>query len=595
MYRIFSFLLVLVAIVLNWSCSKEWLEPDPLSFYAPENVFIDEAGFEAGLNRCRKEMNAENHGDLNPTALDHMASDLAVPLWDADWRRMTPNSWAPTGQSILYSLVDGLPKYYGYIKNANTIISRIDDVEWDDQSVRSRILGEAYWFRAYWYYRLVHTYGDVPWEGEEVIGAKLDYQSTSRWAILERIQKDLEFSLESLPETAMQNGQVTKGAVNHLLTKVYMANCEFDKAIAAATSVIDGPYKLITERFGSYMGDESKNLMWDMHRVENINLPGNTETIYATYDRADAAPETWWSNPGTFTMWLYCPSWWKVQDSEGQRACNWDTTTGDTLGNGTAYVRTNDFWHYKIWEEEGLTWEETPDLRRANSNWIEMGDSISEILTCREGSPNFGEPLSKKHYGSLADTMDTWYSFPVYKTFTPTPNFRLPRGGQGDRYIFRLAETYLLRAEANFWKGNLAAAADDINMVRARAKAPLIDVSDVSIDYIFDERARELYTEEPRHSEMVRVSFIMAKQNLNGYSIESISEKNWFYDRVIRINDFYSAPKYVFRENEANISPHHMLWPISQEVITANTLGRINQNLGYDGAELNEPALQTIP
>src|SRR5690606_23397795 len=174
------------------------------------------------------------------------------------------------------------------------------------------------------------------------------------------------------------------------------------------------------------------------------------------------------------------------------------------------------------------------DLRREDSNWIEMGDSIAEIITLREGSPNFGEALSKRYFGSLADTMDTWYSFPIYKTYTPTPNFNLPRGGQGDRYIFRLAETYLLRAEAYYWLGQMASAAEDINQVRARAQAPLIDASDVTIDYIFDERARELYTEEPRHTEMVRVSFIFAKLAINGYSLERISESNWFYDRVMQ-------------------------------------------------------------
>lgn len=584
-----------IAIVAAMSCSEDWLKPDPLSVYAPENVFIDEAGFEAGLVTCRKEMNAENHGDLNPTALDHMASDLAVPLTDADWRRMTPNSWAPTGQSILYSLVNNLPKYYGFIKNANTIISRIDDVQWEDESVKNRILAEAYWFRAYWYYRLVNTYGDVPWEGQEVQGAKLDYRTTSRSAILAKIQQDLEFSLQWLPDVKDQNGRITKGAVNHLLTKVYLANAEFDKAITAATAIINGPYALMNTRFGSYASDASRNIMWDLHRVENVNNPANTETIYATYDRADASPETWYSNPGTFSMWLYNPSYWKVQDSQGQRATNWNSPVGDTLGNGNGYTRTTDFWHYKIWEDATYTWETTPDLRRADKNWIEMGDQEAEIITARVASPNFGQPLSKKYFGSLADTMDTWFSFPIYKTYTPTPNFNLPRGGQGDKYIFRLAETYLLRAEAYYWKGETGLAADDINKVRGRAQAPLISAADVTIDYIFDERARELYTEEPRHTEMVRVSFIFAKLNRDGYSLATISSSNWFYDRVMRVNYFFSPPRYSFRGVEAHLAPHHMLWPISQEVITANTLGRINQNAGYDGAELNEAPLETVP
>ena len=117
----------------------------------------------------------------------------------------------------------------------------------------------------------------------------------------------------------------------------------------------------------------------------------------------------------------------------------------------------------------------------------------------------------------------------------------------------------------------------------------------MTIDYIFDERARELYAEEPRHTEMVRVSFMFVKQNKDGYSLAGISNHNWFYDRVMRVNYFFSPPLYTFRGVEAHLEPYHMLWPISQEVITANTLGRINQNAGYDGAELNEPPIETIP
>ncbi|HZH72493.1 MAG TPA: RagB/SusD family nutrient uptake outer membrane protein, partial [Mariniphaga sp.] len=166
---------------------------------------------------------------------------------------------------------------------------------------------------------------------------------------------------------------------------------------------------------------------------------------------------------------------------------------------------------------------------------------------------------------------------------------------QGDMYIFRLAETYLLRAEAYFFKGQYGLAADDINEVRARANAPLIDASQVTIDYIFDERARELYAEEMRHSEMTRVSFQLAMQNMDGYSLDNISQKNWYHDRIMRVNEHYHPPKYFFWGVEATIHPHHMLWPIPQSVITANTLGRINQNVGYDGAENNVPPLETIP
>jgi len=254
-------------------------------------------------------------------------------------------------------------------------------------------------------------------------------------------------------------------------------------------------------------------------------------------------------------------------------------------------VRTNAFWHYAIWEDEDHTWQSTPDIRRADINWIEM----NEILVNAPGSPQLGEPLSKEYYGSLTDTFDTWYPWPQYKTFVLTPNTRLPIGGEADWYIFRLAETYLLRAEAHMWKGELAQAADDLNAVRERSKAPLISSEDVDIDFIFDERARELYMEAPRHNEMVRVSYILAKGNMNGYSLGSFSESNWFYDRVMRLNTHYQEPNPpIWRGAVAFISPRNVLLPIPQSVIEANTKAVVNQNAGYDGAENNVEPIQTI-
>ena len=182
----------------------------------------------------------------------------------------------------------------------------------------------------------------------------------------------------------------------------------------------------------------------------------------------------------------------------------------------------------------------------------------------------------------------------------PDPLNVKPSGGHGDWYVYRIAETYLLRAEAYFWKGNLGDAAEDINVVRRRAEADEITAADVDIDYILDERARELYYEENRKTELTRIAYIFAKTGktaYNGqtYSMDNFSQKNFWYDRIMEVTDFYNKGVKTIHGDEYTMSPYHVLWPIPAPAINANTQGVINQNEGYPGAENNIPPLTTIP
>jgi hypothetical protein len=149
-----------------------------------------------------------------------------------------------------------------------------------------------------------------------------------------------------------------------------------------------------------------------------------------------------------------------------------------------------------------------------------------------------------------------------------------------------------LRAEAYFWKNDLEKAGNDINEVRGRASAPLVAAANVTIDYILDERARELYMEEPRKTELTRIAFIMAELGRDGYSTNNMHQNNFYYDRVMRVNEMYRNQYFYGSGPLFRMSPHHYLWPIPQREINANVEGHINQNLGYAGSETNIKPLE---
>ena len=478
---------------------------------------------------------------------------------------------------------------YEFVKNANIVVSRIDNIDWDSQEERNEVLAEALFHRSYWYYRLVHTYGDVPFIGEEIEEVKLDFQTHSRTAILEKLQRDLEFAVQNLPESVGPGGISTFAAL-HLLTKVYLASTEYDKAIQTATQVIDGPFELMNERFGQDLSDPNRNVIWDLHRPDNINLPNNTETILSFIDRYEAPPDA--RSAGLYTMRLYNPQWFQsqVKDSEGKAGMVDAGPQYDSLGRGNANVRLTAHYQYQIWNYKGQSWRNTTDLRRADINWVD----IDELRYNNPESVDYGKVVNSDYFAQQLDTFKHLYAIPHYIMYAPQhdENAR-PFGGNGDWYLFRLAGTHLLRAEAYYWKGDLAAAAEDLNVVRERSRALPVTPDEVEIDFILDERARELFAEVPRHSELVRISYIMATEGRDGYDLSTFHENNFYFDRVMRFNKTYEQQINLLG-NTAAMGPHHVLWPIPEKIITANTLATINQNKGYDGAENNVAPIETI-
>jgi len=95
-----------------------------------------------------------------------------------------------------------------------------------------------------------------------------------------------------------------------------------------------------------------------------------------------------------------------------------------------------------------------------------------------------------------------------------------------DFIIMRLGETYLLKAEAQFKQGNTTGAAESLNVIRARAKAAPITAAQVTMDFILDERARELIAEENRRMTLMRTKTLLQRVVGRGQKITGISGKN---------------------------------------------------------------------
>jgi len=126
-----------------------------------------------------------------------------------------------------------------------------------------------------------------------------------------------------------------------------------------------------------------------------------------------------------------------------------------------------------------------------------------------------------------------------------------------DEYLIRLPETILLRAEAKMRAGDNAGAANDINIIRERAKCGyMVQASDVNLDLILDERARELVYEERRWNTLLRMGGTVAVDRIKKYS-------------------YWDDPRVTLTRN-------YNLWPIPQSVIDTNKDVPLAQNPGWN-------------
>ena len=275
----------------------------------------------------------------------------------------------------------------------------------------------------------------------------------------------------------------------------------------------------------------------------------------------------------------------------------------ETYGRGVARIRPSGYTMYSNWVYNGVT--DWTDFRhkKDNGNWITMEMLTYNNPALKGKNEWYGKNLQLYSSSGVLlclDTIRSWFQWPHYKVWIPDPDRVQPQGGPGDWYIYRLAETYLLRAEAYAWKGEWQKAADDINIIRQRASAKYMytaaDLQQQSIGAVLDERNRELYLEEARKVELTRIAIIYArtgKKCYNGktYNMNNISQDNFWYDRVIEKSDLYNKNVPTKYGNLFTCSPYHIFWPIPSYAINSNTRGIINQNLGYPGTERNVPPL----
>ena len=568
-----KYIIVVWAVSLFSSCIFDMdLKEVPKDFYSPENSFVSKENFESAIADIYKTIRNNLYMDPNSTYfMFGIDSDVNVRL-DED---------GPDGEPMYleYMYWNTLNKDFGYawvlwmfcynwIYKANAVINRAEDEIaklTDDE--KAGIIAEAKFLRAFAYRFLANMYGDVPLVLNETTTPKFDFVKSPRAEVYRQCKEDLTEAIRYLkPVDQLDAGRAPRAAAYHLLSEINICLGDYQGAIDAASAVINDPnFYLMTERFGvrtdftfngwTYQGPQRPwgDVFWDLFQEGNMDWKeGNHECIWNVQMSPTILGGGLTPSAGGMYFEAYNQTiWWGVTDINGV-----DNLLKDTLsGRPNQSVVANNYMSVLVWQYKG-DWDR--DIRNSEYNiqrdyyWENPESEFYGQLITRENMldkeywrrivpPSFKKGVSAVHYGLSWDA----YSQQNHDN------------GQcfKDWYIMRLPETYLLRAEAYLRNGELQNAANDINVVRGRAKATPVTASDVDIDLILDERARELYFEEFRYNTLMRMGKLV--ERLHKYN-ENIIWRNY------RIEDYKN------------------LFPIPQSEIEANKGGGLTQNPGYE-------------
>ncbi|MXN92605.1 RagB/SusD family nutrient uptake outer membrane protein [Flavobacterium sp. Sd200] len=552
----FKNILCFVALGLCLSCGDDFLDEVPVDFRSPENAYKTYGDFTLSVNNLYRLVRREFYSRDENYPMDYTYGTDLVFDGQASQRRWTPyiNVMRPQGGAEVPAT--HWADLYKIITESNTIIARLQTVEFSTAE-ETRLEAEARFFRAFAYRTLVYLFGGVPLELNEVESPRFNYVRATKEEVLAQCILDAKFAADNLRGImAVENGQVNNLAASHLLSEIYLANNQPQLAAEEATKVINDPnVRLMTARFGSQSTVNPGDVYWDLYRRNNQNrASGNTEGLWVIQFETDVlgggAVSTGMGGAALYER-HHAPM---VRDYRlGGRALFKWPMSDYTGGRGIGWAISTRYFSNTIWESD---WNN--DIRNANHNFVR------EFV--------YNNPAFPEYYGTVVSTENPpagitvpSRSFYAYQSKVTTPGdhptglyanlqtgeLKATAGGTyTDQYMFRLAETYLLRAEAYFKAGNSAAAAADINVVRQRANANPVAAADVTIDYILDERMRELGIEEKRRLTLMRMGLL--------------------YDRVSRLNPYYS-----------DILEINNLWPIPYSEIERNTEALLEQNPGY--------------
>ena len=509
-----------VLLILAPACTD--LTEVPQSAITPENFYRNEDEVIGGLASVYAQLRTtdDQYWNTSEVSSDEMIVPTRGQDWydNGSWLDLHRQTFTPNSPGTLDNLNGAWVNMFQGVARANVVLNGIANTNF---ASKATVTSELRVLRAWYYFLLMDMFGGVPIATDPSIEAR---PQASRDSVFRFIENELKAARADLPTTwpSTMNGRVTKGAVDAILASLYLnaqvftgtvseagiapGAARWQDALTQANLVINsGVYSLATD--ASAACTPTPGCGWRSNfTADNYKSP---EIIFAV---------KYLNQSGLGLNFLMRALHYNQYDSPAP--WNGFSTLADTY---------NAF--------------DGADLRRQ----IFLAGPQVNLVTGQPAKDRQGNPLNFDP--NIPDVTAATEGQGVRIAKWPVDPNHVQQDNGNDYAFFRLAEMYLIRAEANNELGNTATAITDLNLVRARVFSPPKPTTAVTQaqvrDAILNERLFEFTWEGKRRQDLIRA------------------------------NKFTSGTWYA----KTTFTPFRVLFPIPQTQIETNP--QLKQNPGY--------------
>jgi hypothetical protein len=548
MKKIISIILLTLSIA---SCDDNFLTEDARS-QITDDYLSTAKGFNDAVNGAYSFVRVYTENEVIPH-MTTMGTDLWTNGFDGGNKHF--NFYNANLNSRTGALNTTWNRLYTGINATNAVISRAPLVTGLDESLKNVRVAESKFLRALYYHLLVQIWGPVHITLEETQGIETEAQRSPVADVYNVIIDDLNVAVNTLPAVAAEYGRATKPAAQHLLALVYLTR-------AGTEAAQPNDYANAADLAESVINDYNFQLLDDFSEVfaQGETAERHSEVVFAVQNSQSFLTAELGNTLHAYWLMKYDDLPGVTRDIQNGRPWARFRPTDFTLT--ALFDKVHDARYEKSFKR--VFYANTPGTYTSVNGYpmtLAKGDTALYIVDeewdeARIANAGYSVYTLSKQTDRVYPTL-TKHLDPMRPS---VPEMR----GSRDFILFRLAETMLIAAEALMMDNRSVDAAVYINRLRTRAAklgadqaetdanilAMQITPGQLNIDFILDERGRELLGEMKRWFDLTRTGKLV--------------------ERVVLYNPAAAE----------SIKPFHTLRPVPQNQIdrTSNEFG---QNPGY--------------